>query len=89
MKGAWENYLTKDKSRYKPLFSFDDIASFDRGLYNQISNPLVLRLFLQIYNGKTLPQKGGKHLHIWQDWFTSFSAEEQNFFKILADEVIG
>ena len=52
MKGAWENYLSKDKSSYKPLFSFDDIASFDRGLYNQINNPLVMRLFLEIYNGK-------------------------------------
>jgi tetratricopeptide (TPR) repeat protein len=87
MKGAWENYLSKDKSRYKPLFSFDDIASFDRGLYNQINNPLVMRLFLEIYNGKPLSKKGGKHLHIWQDWFKNFSEEEQIFLKLLADEV--
>ena len=87
MKGAWENYLAKDKSRYKPLFTFDDIASFDRGLYNQINNPLVLRLFLEIYNGKPLSKKGGKHLHIWQDWFKNFSEEEQIFLKLLTDEV--
>ena len=28
MKGAWENYVVKDKSRFKPLFSFEDIAIF-------------------------------------------------------------
>jgi tetratricopeptide (TPR) repeat protein len=87
MKGAWENYVAKDKSRYKPLFSFDDIATFDRAIYNHINNPLVLRLFLEIYNGKNLPKKGGKHLHIWKDWFHTFSPEEQTFLKLLADEV--
>jgi hypothetical protein len=87
MKGAWENYVAKDKSRYKPLFSFDDIATFDRAIYYQINNPLVLRLFLEIYNGKNLPKKGGKHLHIWKDWFHTFSPEEQTFLKLLADEV--
>jgi tetratricopeptide (TPR) repeat protein len=87
MKGAWERYLANDKSRYKPLFSFDDIATFDRALYEQVNNPLVLRLFLEVYNGKALPKKGGKHLHIWQDWFKTFSVEEQTFFKLLADEV--
>ena len=87
MKGAWERYLAKDKSRYKPLFCFDDIATFDRALYEQVNNPLVLRLFLEVYNGKGLPKKGGKHLHIWQDWFNTFSTEEQTFFKLLADEV--
>jgi tetratricopeptide (TPR) repeat protein len=87
MKGAWERYLANDKSRYKPLFSFDDIATFDRALYEQVNNPLVLRLFLEVYNGKALPKKGGKHLHIWQDWFNTFSTEEQTFFKLLADEV--
>jgi hypothetical protein len=87
MKGAWENYVAKDKGRYKPLFSFDDIATFDRAIYNQINNPLVLRLFLEIYNSKNLPKKGGKHLHIWKDWFNIFSPEEQTFLKLLADEV--
>lgn len=87
MKGAWENYVAKDKSRFKPLFSFDDIATFDRALYNQINNPLILRLFLEIYNGKTLPKKGNKHLHVWQDWFKTFNSEEQIFLKLVADEI--
>ena len=87
MKGAWENYATKDKAKFKPQFNFDAIAEFDRGLYNQINNPLILRLFLEIYNGKALPKKGVKHLNIWHDWLKTFSTEEQIFLKLLANEV--
>ena len=87
MKGAWENYATKDKAKFKPQFNFDAIADFDRALYNQINNPLILRLFLEIYNGKSLPKKGVKHLNIWQDWLQTFTKEEQTFLKLLANEV--
>jgi tetratricopeptide (TPR) repeat protein len=87
MKGAWENYATKDKARFKPQFTFDAIAEFDRAIYNQINNPLILRLFLEIYNGKALQKKGNKHLHIWNDWFKTFSKSEQTFFTLLADAV--
>jgi len=87
MKNAWDNYAVKDKSRFKPNFSFDDIALFDRAIYNQINNPLVLRIFLEIYHGKPLPKKGNKHLNIWGDWLTTFSEAEQAFFKLLTDEI--
>ena len=87
MKGAWENYATKDKAKFKPQFNFDAIAEFDRGLYNQINNPLILRLFLEIYNGKALPKKGAKHLNIWHDWLKTFNTEEQLFLKLVANEI--
>ena len=87
IKGAWENYVAKDKARFKPQFTFDAIAEFDRGIYNKINNPLILRLFLEIYNGKILPKKGNKHLHIWNDWLKTFSDAEQTFFTLLADAV--
>jgi tetratricopeptide (TPR) repeat protein len=87
MKGAWQNYAAKDKARFKPQFSFDVIAGFDRGIYNQINNPLILRLFLEVYNGKVLAKKGSKHLNIWHDWLLTFSEKEQLFFKLLANEV--
>ena len=87
MKQAWEYYVQKDKSKFKPQFDFDDLATFDRALYNQISNPLVLRLFLETYQGKNLPKKGNQHLDIWSDWLTSFSQEEQAFFTALANAI--
>jgi tetratricopeptide (TPR) repeat protein len=87
MKSAWEDYVEKDKNKYKPQFSFDDLATFDRALYNQISNPLVLRLFLETYHGKALPKKGNKHLNIWADWLATFTDAEQEFFKLLANAI--
>lgn len=87
IKQAWEYYVQKDKSKFKPQFAFDDLATFDRALYNQISNPLVLRLFLETYQGKNLPKKGNQHLNIWSDWLTSFSEEEQAFFTALANAI--
>jgi tetratricopeptide (TPR) repeat protein len=87
MKEAWDFYVKKDKGKFKPLFAFDDLATFDRALYNQLSNPLVLRLFLETYQGKGLPKKGTLHLDVWGDWLASFSEQEQAFFRILAETI--
>jgi tetratricopeptide (TPR) repeat protein len=87
MKSAWEAYSQTNKNKYKPQFSFDDLATFDRSIYNLISNPLVLRIFLETYHNKSLPKKGNKHLNIWQDWLATFSEDEHNFLKLLAQEV--
>ena len=40
-----------------------------------------------MYNGKSLPKKGGNHLNIWKDWFATFSKEEQTFMRLLAHEI--
>lgn len=87
MKGAWEKYNQKDKNKYKPLFSFDDLATYDRALYSQLSNPLVLRLFLETYHGKSLPKKGNKNLNIWEDWLETFSDAELEFLETITDEI--
>jgi tetratricopeptide (TPR) repeat protein len=87
MKDAWHLYASKDKSRFKPLFSFDDIAGFDRGIYSQISNPLILKIFLEVYSGKHLASKGKKILNIWQDWLATFSSEERAFMEYLAKKI--
>jgi tetratricopeptide (TPR) repeat protein len=87
MKEAWNFYSQKDKSQFKPLFKFDEIASIDRGIYDQISNPLILRIFLEVYNGKTLVSKGNKYVNIWQDWLATFTNEERNFMNLLAWQV--
>lgn len=84
MNEAWNFYSQKDKSRYKPLFKFDEVATVDRGIYAQISNPLILRIFLEVYNGKKLVSKGTKHVNIWQDWLATFTNEERNFMNLLA-----
>jgi tetratricopeptide (TPR) repeat protein len=87
MKSAWENYSLKEINKYKPLFLFDDLATFDREIYNQISNPLVMRLFLEIYHNKSLPKKGNKHLNVWEDWLATFQEDEREFFRLIANAI--
>ena len=86
-KKAWEAYSKKDKSKYKPLFNFNDIAEIDRSIYDQISNPLILRIFLEVYNSKNLAIKGGNHINIWEDWFNTFNRDEKDFMMLLASEI--
>ena len=86
-KKAWDIYTEKDKSRFKPLFTFNDIAHIDRSIYNQISNPLILRIFLETYNSKKLLKKGKNHINIWEEWFATFNQEEKEFMMLLVDEV--
>lgn len=85
MKAAWDGYSKKEK--FNPLFSFDDLSTFDRSIYNQISNPLVLRLFLETYHRKSLPKKGNEQLNIWKDWLATFSKSELEFLERLAKEI--
>ena len=88
MKGAWENYGVKEKSRYKPLFSFDDISYFDNSLYQEISNPLVLRLFLELYHGKKLLKGEKKYILVWEDWYNSLHSQERSLLELLATEIL-
>jgi tetratricopeptide (TPR) repeat protein len=86
-KKAWEAYCKKDKSKFKPLFTFNDIAEIDRSIYDQINNPLILRVFLEVYNSKNLIQKGKNHINIWEDWFNTFNQDEKDFMMLLANEI--
>jgi len=87
LEGAWNTYVKKDKKHSRPLFAFKDLASFDRSLYTRLSNPLILRIFLETYHGKPLPKKGNKLLNIWKDWLSAFSNEEVKLLEILAQKV--
>jgi tetratricopeptide (TPR) repeat protein len=87
MKLLWDNYSKKKDSIYIPRFSFEDIAYFDRKIYDQISNPLVMRIFLEVYNKKNLFKKGSRHTNLWEDWYNTFSKEERNFLELLAHKV--
>lgn len=84
---AWNTYTTKNKKITKPQFKFKDIGDYDRGLYEKIKNPLILRIFLETYHNKPLPKKGKKKLNIWRDWLATFHDEEIELLKLLAREV--
>jgi hypothetical protein len=67
VEGAWNKYVgdKQDKVRRKPNFSYEELTYHDRSLSDQLDNPLLLRLFLEMYNGKGLPKSRGGFISIW------------------------
>jgi len=64
---AWTKYVNdkQDKVRRKPNFSYEELTYHDRSLSDQLDNPLLLRLFLELNNGKGLPKSRGEFISIW------------------------
>jgi hypothetical protein len=67
VEGAWKKYVSdkQDKVRRKPNFSYEELTYHDRSLSDQLDNPLLLRLFLELNNGKGLPKSRGGFISIW------------------------
>jgi len=67
VEGAWNKYVNdkQDKVRRKPNFSYEELTYHDRSLSDQLDNPLLLRLFLELNNGKGLPKSRGGFISIW------------------------
>ena len=67
VEGAWQMYTSnkKDKVRRKPNFTLEELTYKDRSLADQLDNPLLMRLFLELYNGKGLPKSRGGFTSIW------------------------
>lgn len=67
VEGAWHKYVNdkQDKIRRKPNFSYEELTYHDRSLSDQLDNPLLLRLFLELNNGKGLPKSRGGFISIW------------------------
>ncbi len=67
VEGAWNKYVSdkQDKVRRKPNFSYEELTYHNRSLSDQLDNPLLLRLFLELNNGKGLPKSRGGFISIW------------------------
>ena len=67
VEGAWNKYVNdkEDKVRRKPNFSYEQLTYHDRSLSDQLDNPLLLRLFLELNNDKGLPKSRGGFISIW------------------------
>ena len=67
VESCWDKYTKDKKSKIKriPNFSYEDLTYHDRSLSDQIGNPLLMRLFLEMFNGKGLPKSDGGFINIW------------------------
>jgi len=66
--GTWTKYRSHRQKIFRPLFSIEDLELKDRSFAATLSNPLLLRTFLEIYNGKALRTKQ-ETITIWSAWY--------------------
>jgi hypothetical protein len=69
VESAWDLYTgnqnKKDKIGRKPNFTYEQLTYHDRSLSDQLDNPLLMRLFLEMFHGKGLPKNRGGFISIW------------------------
>lgn len=68
IEGAW-NQLVNDKDSLigrRPKFTYEELVYHDRYLSDQLDNPLLMRLFLEINHDKGLPRRRGGFISIWE-----------------------
>jgi len=86
MKGVWDLYYNHKSKRYKPQFSLEKLTEIDRPLSEQLENPLLLKLFMQMFNGKGLKNKGKGFTNFWDIWWKKQQENKRivDFLKELA-----
>lgn len=71
--GAWKAYGASRLKIYKPAFSLEELEMKDRAFAGSLANPLLLRMFLELYHGKALGKKV-KIVRIWPAWYESLKS---------------
>lgn len=88
VEGAWNMYVRdkKDKVRRKPNFTFEDLKYEHPSLVEQLENPLLLRLFLELNNNKGMPKSRGGFLSIWNLYHERItSAYDLNLLRVIVE----
>lgn len=79
---AWDFYYKHGSKQFKPSFSLEDLEMRSREFAQQLTNPLLLRIFMGLYSGKPLPGKD-KSLHIWEGWYKQLESQIPGACEIL------
>ena len=77
IKAAWDRYAGHASRLYRPQFSFEDLVSADRALTEQFANPLLLRMFLELFNQRGLKHKPKGMADIWALWWRDQQTRER------------
>jgi len=87
MEGAWKTYTSHVSKQFKPQFSFQDLLLEDKPLVDQLSNPLLLRLCMEIFNNKGLKSKPKGFTNLWKLWWEQMKHDtlESEYLQELAN----
>ena len=87
---AWNQYVNIKDSIYKPQFNINELIlgnakyAGDRPMAQQLENPLLLRLFLELFNGKSLKHKPKGFANLWGLWWKKISEHQEQAEFLLA-----
>ncbi len=79
---AWEFYAKHKSKQFKPRFALEDLELRNREFSKQLSNPLLLRIFMELFSNKPLP-KTQQALHIWNNWYRQLEEQVPGAQQIL------
>jgi tetratricopeptide (TPR) repeat protein len=86
LEGAWKKYVNDKNLRSRPVFDFSDLMISDSALVEELSNPLLLRLFLELFHGKPLPKTSKGFINLWAVWWNKIdeNKDEAKYLRYLA-----
>jgi tetratricopeptide (TPR) repeat protein len=86
LEGAWKKYASDKNLRCKPNFEFGDLLLFDASLVEELRNPLLLRLFMELFHGKGMPKAAKGFINLWAVWWNKIKEqpEEAAYLKNLS-----
>ena len=77
IKAAWYRYAGHASKLYRPQFSFEELVSADRALTEQFANPLLLRMFMELFSQRGLKHKPKGMADIWALWWRDQQTRER------------
>ena len=91
MEGAWNRYLAHPSKAYRPQFDFQKLVEVDRPLTEQFANPLLLRMFMELFHQRGLKHKPKGMADIWALWWRDQRTREREagFLEAFATLLMG
>lgn len=86
LRGAWQLYF--DQKGYQPLFDLDRVKASSPELYQEISTPLVLKLFMQHHHGQDSRDLAPKYdfwAHWWQQLKFEYAGKKNEILESIVD----
>ena len=86
IEGAWSRYFAHPSKSYRPQFDFQKLVEVDRPLTEQFANPLLLRMFMELFHQRGLKYKPKGMADIWALWWRDQGTREReaDFLEALA-----
>jgi tetratricopeptide (TPR) repeat protein len=75
--GAWKSFAAHSSRRFRPRFDFQELQLADRPLAMELSNPLLLRLCMELFHDKALKGKSTGFTNLWRQWWERLRQQPQ------------